>query len=214
MGMTRRSIGSGRSGCGGVHVEGYGRLIARSIPSSVEDCAVFPERGNTVWFGASWYADAGGVYDTVSRETSIRRRPVSILIIGSMSDVGRRRPRLDAQGSGTRGRGSLYCLGMLMMSTITVCLGDIGRCDYRAGMERVMCAWMMLLNKQGILKERVEATYSRMMFHVKPDVSARVISIHVAGHYGNRITMIDMYSRRAPRIGLPMVQADCRLSVP
>lgn len=101
-----------------------------------------------------------------------------------------------------------------MMSTITVCLGDIGRCDYRAGMERVMCAWMMLLNKQGILKERVEATYSRMMFHVKPDVSARVISIHVAGHYGNRITMIDMYSRRAPRIGLPMVQADCRLSVP
>lgn len=46
------------------------------------------------------------------------------------------RPRLDARGSGTRGRGSLYCLGMLMMSTITVCLGDVGRCDYRAGMEK------------------------------------------------------------------------------
>lgn len=23
-----------------------------------------------------------------------------------------------------------------MMSTITVCLGDVGRCDYRAGMEK------------------------------------------------------------------------------
>lgn len=113
MGMTRRSIGSGRSGCGGVHVEGYGRLIARLIPASVEDCAVFPERGNTVWFGASWYADASGVRDTVSRETSIRRRPALILIIGSMSDVGRRRPRLDARGVELVGVDLCIALGCL-----------------------------------------------------------------------------------------------------